>query len=223
MAKEVSMREAELALRRGAFYGSLARAFGPVEQYLRDGRAIRELRTLIPLWPEMAVPSDLPNGKPPEPAELQAIAAERLRLFERGDCPPYEGSYRAEEDPLKDALMADVAGFYRAFGLEPRHEMPDHLVSELEFMGLLCLQESHALLKPDAQAAQTIREAQRKFVEDHLGRWVERFRDAIAKKSKVSLYPLLADLLVRFVSSEKEFLGVSGDVEAGPSEGEEIG
>ncbi len=220
MGKETSVREAEEVIRRGAIYGSLARAFGPVELYLKDGRALRELRTLISQGSELtSAHLELPDAENVEAPELDNLAAERLRLFEKGDCPPYEGSYRSEEDPLKDAIMADIAGFYRAFGLEPRNELPDHLVSELEFMGLLCLKESRAMLGPDHEAAEIARDAQRKFLRDHLGRWVERFQAAIRMKSRVSLYPRLADILVDFIESEMDLLGVSVEGNAIPPGG----
>lgn len=212
MTETESLPEAEVVLQRGAFYGSLARAFGPVEDYLVEGRALQELRSLDPPGPRVAACiSKLPEGKGLEPDDLRTLTAERLRLFEKGECPPYESSYRSEKDPLKDVLMADVGGFYRALGLQPRGELPDHVVSELEFMGLLCLQEARAMLKLDGEAAELVREVERKFMSDHLGRWVERFRDAIQKEARVSLYPLLADLLVEFVGAEQYRLGAPSE------------
>jgi TorA maturation chaperone TorD len=200
---------AEVTLQLGAIYGALARAFGPVEDNLVEGRALRELRRLGAHRPEgTAALSTLSEVEGQELEDLETLTAERLRLFEKGRCPPYESSYRGEADPLKDVLMADVAGFYRAFGLMPSGELPDHLVSELEFMGVLCLQEARATLAGEEEAAAVVRDALRKFMTDHLGRWVGHFRDAIQKEARVSLYPLLADVLVELVEAEKVRLGV---------------
>ncbi len=209
MTEHEAMQKAEFALQMGAIYGALARAFGPVKDNLVEGRALRELRRLEANGPEGTVSlSSLSEVEERELQDLEPLMAERLRLFEKGRCPPYESSYRDETDPLKDVLMADVAGFYRAFGLIPRGELPDHLVSELEFMGVLCLQEARATLAGEEEAAAVVRDALRKFMTDHLGRWVGRFRDAIQKEARVSLYPLLADVLVELVEAEKVRLGV---------------
>ncbi len=207
---------AEAALLRGAFYGSLARAFGPVDAFLMGETPLKELKSLGTDWPELAarleeLPEDVAASK-------NELASERLRLFEKGECPPYEASYRREVDPLKEALMVDVAGFYRAFGLEPRGELPDHIVSELEFMALLCLKEAHAILKEGDEPLEVVRDAQESFLADHLGRWVARFRDAIHRESTVDLYPKLADLLVDFVQEESRRLDIELE-ESPPEEG----
>lgn len=210
MTEEEALATPEVALQLGAIYGALARAFGPVEENLAEGRALRELRRLEAHGPEGTVSlSSLSDMEARELEDLETLAAERLRLFEKGECPPYESSYREETDPLKDVLMADVAGFYRAFGLMPSGELPDHLVSELEFMGVLCLQEARAMIAGDEEAAAVVRDVLQKFMTDHLGRWVGRFRDAIQEKARVGLYPLLADVLVELIEAEKARLGVS--------------
>jgi DMSO reductase family type II enzyme chaperone len=193
---------------RGAFYGSLAKAFGPLEA-IRDGETpLKDLKALGSKWPDLA-----PRLEPlPEDSALEDaddLIAERLRLFEKGECPPYEASYRTQEDPLKEDMMADVAGFYRAFGLETRGELPDHIVSELEFMAVLCLKEAHATLDGKEDAIRIVRSAQERFLADHLGRWVGRFREAIRRESRVDLYPQLADLLVDFIQTDMRHLGVA--------------
>ncbi|MFQ5838895.1 MAG: molecular chaperone [Thermoplasmata archaeon] len=212
MTEAEHIPEAEDAMVRGAFYGSLARAFGPVEESLVSGQAVEELRSLGSAWPELASSlASLREVAGTEPGDFQALAAERLRLFEKGECPPYEASHRREEDPLKDVLMADVAGFYRAFGLEPRDDLPDHLVSELEFMALLCLKEAHARLRDNQEALEVVLSAQEKFLADHLGRWLEGFREALLRQSRLDVYPLLVDLLVDFVRAEMRHLGIPAE------------
>ncbi|MFQ5918549.1 MAG: molecular chaperone [Thermoplasmata archaeon] len=211
---------AEVALQLGAVYGALARAFGPVKN-LGGGRALRELHRLQAHRPVGAFSlTSLPDMREDDLEDLEVLTAERLRLFEKGECPPYESSYRGETDPLKDVLMADVAGFYRAFGLIPSGELPDHLVSELEFVGLLCLQEARAVLAGDEGATAILRDALRKFMTDHLGRWVGRFRDEVQKKSRVRLYPLLADVLVELIEAEKVRLGIPPGIVTEARDGE---
>ncbi len=203
------MTDAEEAVARGAFYGSLAKAFGPVEESLVSGEVFRDLRGVGGEWPFAGAGlSKLPESLADPPHDAEEVRAERVRLFDRGDCPPYESSHRRDIDPQKDVVMADVAGFYTAFGLKPKGELPDHIVSELEFMALLSVKESRALLMGEDEGLEVVRSAQVKFMEDHLGRWVAAFRDDVHAKSAVDLYPLLADLLVDFIEAEKERLSV---------------
>ncbi|MCB1364051.1 MAG: molecular chaperone TorD family protein [Rhodobacteraceae bacterium] len=63
------------------------------------------------------------------------------------DCPAYGGEYGQAHIFEKTQTLADVAGFYRAFGLalaEDAHERPDHIALEMEFMEFLCLKQAWA-------------------------------------------------------------------------------
>lgn len=216
MPDAAGVTDAEAALARGAFYGSLAKAFGPVEKPLISGDVFEELRSLGGEWQEVDESlTKLPESLESSLDEARSVAAERVRLFERGECPPYESSHRGDVDPLQDVVMADVAGFYKAFGLEPKGELPDHIVSELEFMALLCLKESHALLQEEDEGLEVVRSAQFKFMRDHLGRWVDSFREAVHSKSQVAIYLILADLLADFIEAEKGRLSIHEEGQGG--------
>ncbi len=95
---------------------------------------------------------------------------------------PYESSY--ERDPFRQArVMADVAGFYRAFGAEahgPTAERPDHAGTELEFLGLLAERRVAALDAGAVDEAERIYEIEDAFLTDHAGRWLPGFFRALA-------------------------------------------
>ena len=153
-------------------------------------------------------------GAAPELAELLALLGETgpvgLELeFERlfsGEtpCPPYEGSYAV--DPFRSAReMADVSGFYLAFGAEPggpAAERPDHIGCELEFLSFLALKRLGAFAAGEAELEEICREAEDAFLCDHLGRFGPPFFLDVREHTEASVYDCLARLGERFLSKE---------------------
>jgi hypothetical protein len=85
--------------------------------------------------------------------------------------------------------MADIAGFYRAFGLEPNQETPervDHLTLELDFVSHLLARLLHLSGHPGRNEQQTglVEDALRKFVSDHLAWWIPLFSLALETRVK---------------------------------------
>lgn len=106
--------------------------------------------------------------------------------------------------------MADIAGFYRAFGFAVGgavRERPDHLAVELEFMHLLALKEAYALEQNLIEHAEICSEAQRKFLQDHLGCWLDLFAKNLALNGSAGPYPTLAQFTAAFVAADAARLG----------------
>lgn len=144
-----------------------------------------------------------------------SLRSEYVRLFTptvAGGLPPYEMEYGKGEIFLKTQLLADVAGFYRAFGLdiaESSHERVDFIGAELEFMHWLALKEERAKERDDRDHETVCREAQAKFLRDHLGRWGGYFGDQIARSTQKPFYRRIGLWLSRFVEAECRRLGVA--------------
>jgi len=101
------------------------------------------------------------------------------RAATRGVVPVYETSYEpgpgASGGPTFQ--MADIAGFYRAFGFEVSGERPDHIVPELEFLALVLVKEAYALMAGQVEGAEICATARRRFIAEHLGRWLPMLRE----------------------------------------------
>lgn len=146
--------------------------------------------------------------------EVEAIAAAQLRLF-GGDVavPPYEGSY--ETDPFRQARqLADVAGFYRAFGAEthgPAGERPDHAGAELEFLAFAAVRriEAEADGRPDDAVA--CHEAERLFLQEHAGRWLPVFFEALVAAAPDAFHSALGRLGEAAIEAALESLDVTTD------------
>lgn len=145
-------------------------------------------------------------------AEPVATANEHVFLFGRQvRCSPYESAYSGLS-PFGDktARLADVAGFYEAFGVGPaaaQPDMEDHVGAELEFMSALALKEAYALGEGEGEAAEITRGAEVLFLTDHLGRWAEAFAREVEAATPLPFYTAAASLLTAWVTAEVETLG----------------
>ncbi len=128
------------------------------------------------------------------------LKAEYTRLFVKNVGKPYETAYLLKNTYGKNATLADVAGFYSAFGVKPKGEMPDFISCELEFMSLLCFKESYALANDELSKAEICSDAQKRFIRDHLSRWIKPFSLHLQKCSKITLYYASAEFTHTFIA-----------------------
>ncbi|MBI1909451.1 MAG: molecular chaperone TorD family protein [Deltaproteobacteria bacterium] len=148
-------------------------------------------------------------------ASLKSLQAEHTRLFSltvAGGITPYETEYGHKDIFFKTQRMADIAGFYRAFGFEvadSAHQRVDHIGVELEFMHWLRLKEKRGEEKGLPQQAELCREAAEKFMTDHLGRWGSFFGSQTAESAQHPFYREVGHRLAQFVESECRRLGVT--------------
>lgn len=125
------------------------------------------------------------------------------------DCPPYELSYGAGHSFMQSHTLSDISGFYRAFGLEVAEgapERPDHVGLELEFLYFLSFKEARAREEGAEERVVLCREAQRKFLEDHLGRWGPLFAGRLAAMGP-GFYRALGRWMEAFLSRDCRHLG----------------
>ncbi len=122
------------------------------------------------------------------------------------ECPPYEAEYGQAHIFEKSQTLADIGGFYQAFGLEVEpsfHERLDHLSVETEFMHFLCVKEAYGVLGDHAsEELDLCREAQRKFLEAHLGRWGVGFAERLQTRAPDTPYGRLGQFLGVFLTAE---------------------
>ncbi|MFQ5894329.1 MAG: molecular chaperone [Nitrospinota bacterium] len=144
-----------------------------------------------------------------DPVDLER---EYVRVFGHTistECPPYETQYGSAHVFQQAQNLADIAGFYRAFGLEVSDQVKerlDHVAIELEFMAVLAYKQAYALASGSEDKAEVCREAQKKFLNDHLGPWVPLLTKRL--EAKDGFYQRLALLTEMFLAFEVEAFGV---------------
>lgn len=200
---------AETPLVRAAAYALLARAFAHP-----DEAAFRSLQEVADLAGEALAQTPLRRLAGLVPAAGRDEREDAfVRLFTMGaspDCPLFESAFVAADHLQQTGLMADIAGFYRAFGVDPAAPgfRPDDLVVELEYMGFLCRKEAHARDHLGAPRTGQVRRAQREFLKDHLARWAIPLGRRIAVKAMHdSFYFAAGEALGDWLTAECEALG----------------
>jgi len=147
--------------------------------------------------------------------QLTNLQDEHRRVFSNVitlDCPPYETLFGNDHVFAQSHVMGDISGFYKAFGVELSkdiHERLDHLSVEFEFMHFLAYKESYSRCHDGADKTQIVVDAQKKFVKNHIGRWVPLFCRMLTKKADSGLFKHVAELTSDLMDFEAAFLGVT--------------
>ena len=206
------VHECEISFTRSQVYGLLARIFSSSDQVLdntllRDlGRVTSETSDYVELDDDLACIKEAIRAIAPTVREMNQ---EYTRLFSKGEAPPYECSYVPSSRVTHE--LADISGFFLAFGVQPKGERQDNLSSELEFMSFLCLKESIAQSNQMLEEAKICRDAQTKFLTDHLGRWIGVHHRLVTDKTNFPIYPLLVGLVHKIVTRDASYLGARID------------
>ena len=146
---------------------------------------------------------------------LEALAMEYARLFlgPGKHVSPHESVHHKREDgqwgQLWGASTVEVKRFIEATGLNydgAYKGMPDHISVELEFMELLTKNQAQAESEDDENGAQRYLEVEKRFLEEHLIRWVPKFCEEIRESADLSFYRQLAGLTKRFIELDWEDL-----------------
>lgn len=134
-------------------------------------------------------------------ADLDLLRSHHLDLFERGKARVslYETEYGRMRGSRKGVCLADIAGFYRAFSLELADgEMLDHVAVELEFYATLLMKHAELEALGDDEGVFVVSDAMRKFLEAHLGTFVDALAGQVAERGDrvyATLFGWIAHLL----------------------------
>jgi TorA maturation chaperone TorD len=155
-------------------------------------------------------------------ANVEALSATFWHLFghtTRGPICACETEYGPDNGFHQPQQLADISGYYLAFGLRPAaaaDARADHIACECEFMDFLSRKEARWLaLPPQAADDETLvvtREAARGFLRHHLGRFGRAFAARVAAADEAGYFGALGHVLLAFVDAECARVGV----EAGP-------
>jgi TorA maturation chaperone TorD len=155
--------------------------------------------------------------------DAERAAASFVRLFghtARGLVSTCETEYGPDNAFNQPQQLADIAGYYLAFGLSPvaaGEARVDHIACELEFMDFLNRKQVTFLSDPSTDAAdlgtmEATARAERTFLRDHLGRFGRAFASRLIAEDSDGYFGALGQALLALLTAECARL----DVEAGP-------
>jgi len=189
---------------RAAIYGLFAQAFAyPDEERIaalhEAAQAVLALDCPLPLMRVAALAREVRRES------LEPVFVTLTTFSSSPDCPAFETAYFGSEPLRQTQRMADIAGFYRAFGVDATSGgmRPDELPVELEFMAFLCSKEAYAIEHLGAPRTGQARKAQRVFLKEHLGRWGSVFARKISQQAPPGhFYGLAGRTLVSWLEAE---------------------
>lgn len=185
-------------------------------------RTVDELRFLavalaFPNSPRLAVVDGLARALNLEAAfhnPLQEVLEPQFHRLFTGQhrCSPHQTEYGPGRSVRKAVELADIAGFYRAFGLaidQADPEMVDHLSLELDFLAHVGFKLRYAALRGWRQQAEICDHAYREFWQDHLRQWVGVFFAQLEQVAEPEgFYRSVARFGSRLVATELSRLGL---------------
>ena len=210
-----------LHLARGRMYNILSRAFS----YPWNRKFFRPKTVLEPLdvclleegdWDKVnnavkGFGSYLPK------MTVKQVQSEFVRVFGHAvsqECPPYEMQYGTEGGIQSQTdVLIQLGGFYETFAFEfPKNrgrERVDHISVELEFMSYMCFREAYGVeYGHDEKKLAILRTGVKKFIRNHLGRWIPLFSIFTIRKAERGLYKDVIELLSIFIRNEVALMDV---------------
>ncbi|MBF0518613.1 MAG: molecular chaperone TorD family protein [Nitrospirae bacterium] len=140
--------------------------------------------------------------------EINELQSEYLRTFDVGALvTPYETEYLTEKISRKPHELADIAGFYEAFGVHVNDQLAgrealDHISVEFEFMAILLMKQEYAQSKGLEEQLFIVREAKENFFKEHISRWIFKYLRLLDNASVCEYYVSALNLLNRLMEAE---------------------
>ena len=143
-----------------------------------------------------------------------------VRLFghtTRGLVCACETEYGPDTGFHQPQQLADIAGYYLAFGLQPvvaSDTRPDHIACECEFMDFLNRKQAVLLAdesrSPDGRdTLEVTAQAERTFLREHLGRFGRAFAARVASEDAHGYFGVLGRVLLALIEAECARVGVA--------------
>ncbi len=140
--------------------------------------------------------------------KIDDVRCDYMSAFDTGrKISPYETEYMTEKVSRKPFELADIAGFYKAFGFNivkdaVNKESVDHISIELEFMAILTWKHEYARNENQDENLKIVHKARMAFIKDHLAKWGFFYCEQINRLTGYEFYKKLARLYKLVLTAE---------------------
>jgi TorA maturation chaperone TorD len=149
--------------------------------------------------------------------DQKALASAFVRLFghtTRGLICACETEYGADNTFHQPQQLADISGYYLAFGLQAATAADvraDHVACECEFMDFMSRKEAVFLATraDDTETLEVTRDASRTFLRDHLGRFGRAFATRVMVEDPQGFFGILGTTLFELLDEECRRFGIA--------------
>ena len=143
---------------------------------------------------------------------LAELGQEYTRLFlgPGKHVSPHESVHVPGGGSLWGEATSAVKKFIEQVGVDYQPDytgIPDHISVELEFMQRLTDAEARAWGRGDEAGATGCLSIERRFIEEHLSRWITCFCDNVIQEARHPFYAQLAAMTSEFIGSESTAIG----------------
>jgi len=211
MQKTIKEDKAAVAEQRSNIYALLSAIYREemTSDLLRQIKDPRFLGVLSGLGIDLS--GDFFQKAEEEVLETMAIEYARLFIGPGKHISPHESVHHKKDNAKWGQLWGDstvkVKTFIESSGLEYKPEykgLPDHISVELEFMHQVTLREEQAWKEKDEEGALYCMKIEKKFIEEHLSRWIPDFCEKVVQEAELPFYRAMAALTKNFIKFEKK-------------------
>lgn len=159
-------------------------------------------------YKSLAVAFSYPQGSfydffPEASGEKEGLIREYDRLFRLKEVWLYGTEYISEHEFQRSNYLADISGFYKAFGVEIKSDRPDSLEALLEFMHYLIYKEINA---PSVEKARICQDAQKKFFNEYVSPTARAIAEKVIAQTENQFYRDAARQMTEFLIEEENTL-----------------
>ncbi|MEM9952738.1 MAG: molecular chaperone TorD family protein [Chloroflexota bacterium] len=120
---------------------------------------------------------------------------------------PYESIFLGNDGLLGGVVTERVVTFYERIGFQAdSSDSADHISNELSALAHLCFAEHDAIVNDLVHEVQRLRQLQRRFLDEHLLRWLATFWLAVQQQEQ-SVYTAIVQQSFELVCRHREALG----------------
>ena len=140
---------------------------------------------------------------------LEELSVEYTRLFlgPGRHISPYESVWREAGGAHWGKSTSEVKNFIETLGLNYTEEwtgLPDHIGVELELMEKLVEHEKKVRVEKDMKTVLLCLEIQKRFMDEHIFKWVPGFCEKVIEESREDFYRQIAMLTKQFVEFDRK-------------------